>query len=64
MQPIMKTRFRPNIEPTLPPVTMNIAMTSVYNVIAAWIPVTVVPTSSATVAIATFITELSRSITN
>jgi hypothetical protein len=31
---------------------------------AVWIPVTVVPTSFATVAIATFITELSRSITN
>jgi hypothetical protein len=30
MQPIMKTRFRPNIDPSLPPVTMNIAMTSVY----------------------------------
>jgi hypothetical protein len=43
---------------------MNIAMTSVYIVIAVWIPVTVVPTSLATVAIATFMTELSRSITN
>ena len=41
----MKTRFRPNIEPTLPPVTMNIAITSVYRVIAVWIPVTAVPTS-------------------
>ena len=30
MQPMMKMRFRPNIEPSLPPVTMNIAMTSVY----------------------------------
>jgi hypothetical protein len=31
---MMNTRFRPNIAPSLPPVTMNIAMTSVYNVIA------------------------------
>ena len=52
------------IEPILPPVTMHIAMTSVYSVIAVWIPVTVVPTSSATVAIDTFITELSRVIRN
>ncbi len=32
--------------------------------IAPWIPVTVVPTSSATVAIETFITELSSVIRN
>ena len=32
--------------------------------IAPWIPVTVVPTSLATVAIETFITELSRVIRN
>ena len=32
--------------------------------IAPWIPVTVVPTSSATVAIETFITELSSAIRN
>lgn len=39
-------------------------MTSVYMVIAAWMPVTVVPTSFATVAIDTFITELSSVIRN
>jgi hypothetical protein len=33
-------------------------------VIAVWMPVTVVPTSFATVAIDTFITELSRVIRN
>jgi hypothetical protein len=33
-------------------------------VIAVWMPVTVVPTSLATVAIATFMTELSRVIRN
>jgi hypothetical protein len=33
-------------------------------VIAVWIPVMVVPTSSATVAIATFITELSSVMRN
>jgi hypothetical protein len=43
---------------------MNIAMTSVYSVIAVWIPATVVPTSLATVAIDTFMTELSRVIRN
>ena len=32
--------------------------------IAPWIPLTVVPTSFATVAIETFITELSRVIRN
>ena len=40
------------------------AITSVYSVIAVWIPVTVVPTSLATVAIDTFITELSSVIRN
>ena len=40
------------------------AITSVYSVIAVWIPVTVVPTSLATVAIDTFMTELSSTIRN
>jgi hypothetical protein len=40
------------------------AITSVYRVIAVWIPVTVVWTSLATVAIDTFITELSSVIKN
>src|SRR3954470_12387116 len=43
---------------------MNDAITSVYIVIAVWIPVTVVPTSFATVAIDTFMTELSSVMTN
>src|SRR3954452_8806295 len=43
---------------------MNAAITSVYMVIAVWIPVIVVPRSSATVAIDTFITELSSIIRN
>src|SRR5215211_8605069 len=59
-----KARLRPMIEPTFPPVTMNIAMTRVYRVMAVWIPVTVVPTSLATVAMDTFMTELSRVIRN
>src|SRR5215218_7678563 len=63
-QPIANARFRPIIAPTLAPVIISAAMTSVYAVIAPWIPVTVVPTSSATVAIETFITELSRVIRN
>ena len=43
---------------------INAAITSVYSVIDVWIPVTVVPTSLATVAIDTFITELSSVIRN
>ena len=52
------------ISPTLPPVIINDAITSVYRVIASWIPVTSVPTSLATVAIAVFITVISSAITN
>jgi hypothetical protein len=52
------------IAPILAPVIISVAITSVYAVIAPWIPVTVVPTSFATVAIETFITELSRVIRN
>ena len=43
---------------------ISVAITSVYSVIAVWMPVTVVPTSSATCAIDTFMTELSRVIRN
>ena len=50
--------------PILPPTIMRQAITSVYSVMAVWMPVTVVPTSLATVAIETFITELSRVMTN
>src|SRR5215470_17902410 len=63
-QPIANARLRPMIWPILPPVIMNAAMTSVYMVIAVWMPVTVVPTSLATVAIDTFITDVSRVIRN
>ena len=60
----MNARLRPMIWPILPPVIMNAAITSVYIVIAVWMPVTVVPTSLATVAIDTFITEVSSVIRN
>ncbi|MEQ7006773.1 hypothetical protein ABN028_11235 [Actinopolymorpha sp. B17G11] len=40
------------------------AITSVYMVMATWTPVTVVPTSLATDAIDTFITELSSVMRN
>src|SRR5215213_7289501 len=43
---------------------MSDAITSVYIVIAVWIPVTVVSRSLATVAIAVFITVVSSAITN
>jgi hypothetical protein len=52
------------IAPIFAPVIISAAMTSVYIVIAPWIPVTVVPTSFATVAIETFMTELSSVIRN
>jgi hypothetical protein len=43
---------------------MNAAITKAYRVIADWIPVTVVPMSAATVAIETFMTELSSVMRN
>jgi hypothetical protein len=43
---------------------MKAAITNVYIVIAVWIPVTVVPTSFATVEMDTFITEVSSVIRN
>ncbi len=60
----MNARLRPTISPTLPPVIISEAITSAYIVIAVWIPVTVVLMSLATVAIAVFITVVSRAITN
>src|SRR3954447_3857265 len=62
--PMVKARLRPRIAPILPPVIINDAMTSVYIVIAVWMPATVVSRSLATVAIDTFITDESRIITN
>ena len=35
MHPIVKARLRPMISPTLPPVIINDAITSVYSVIAS-----------------------------
>src|SRR5436190_23963135 len=63
-QPIAKARLRPIIAPIFAPVIISAAITRVYVVIAPWIPVTVVPTSSATVAIETFITDVSSVIRN
>ena len=51
-------------DPILPPVSINVAITSVYRVMAVWMPVIVVPRSLATVAMDTFITELSRVMRN
>src|SRR5262245_62617332 len=63
-RPIRNARLRPIIEPIFPPVTMSIAITSVYRTIALWMPVIEVSRSSATVAIETFMTELSSAIRN
>ena len=60
----MKARLRPMIEPTSPPRTMSTAMISVYRTMAPWIPVTAVPRSLVTVAIATSMTEASSAIRN
>jgi hypothetical protein len=62
--PIANARLRPRSWPVFPPVIISDAMTSVYIVIAVWMPATVVPTSLATVAIDTFITELSSVMRN
>jgi hypothetical protein len=62
--PMEKARRRPTTAPTLPPVIINEAITSVYRVIAVWMPVTVVPVSAATCRIETFMTELSKVIRN
>src|ERR671923_884367 len=64
MQPIAKARFLPISAPIFAPTIINEAITSVYAVIAPWIPVTVVPTSFATVAIETFITDVSSVMRN
>src|SRR3954467_3036005 len=63
-QPIANARLRPRISPIFPPVIISDAITSVYSVIAVWIPVTVVSRSFATVAIAVFMTVVSSAITN
>src|SRR3954447_15160832 len=63
-QPTVNARLRPMISPILPPVIISDAITSVYRVIAVWMPVTVVPRSLATVAIDTFITDESKIMTN
>ena len=63
-QPMVKALLRPMMLPILPPVIIIVAITSVYRVIAVCTPVTVVPTSSATWAIDTFMTELSSVIRN
>src|SRR5215217_867220 len=63
-QPMANARLRPMMAPTFAPVIISAAITRVYAVIAPWIPVTVVPTSFATVAIETFITELSSVMRN
>jgi len=64
IMPTAIARRRPMMLPSLPPVIIRVAITSVYRVIAVWMPVIVVPRSEATVAIDTFITELSSVIRN
>ena len=63
-RPIENALRRPMIAPILPPVIISVAIVSVKAVIALWMPVIVVLTSSATVAIETFMTEVSSVIRN
>ena len=52
------------IEPIFPPASISVAIVSVNSVIALWMPTIVVLTSAATVAIDTFMTDVSRIIRN
>ena len=52
------------IEPIFPPASISVAIVSVKRVIALWMPTIVVFTSAATVAIDTFMTDVSRIIRN
>ena len=63
-RPTAKTRSRPQISPSFAPTSMNAAITSVYAVIAACTPVTVVSRSATICEIETFITLESSTITN
>src|SRR3954454_9967092 len=59
-----KARLRPIRSPSLPPIRMNAADTRASRAIAPWTPLTVVPRSSTTLAIDTFISEVSTTSTN
>src|SRR6056297_783828 len=61
---MVKARRRPIRSPTLPPPIMNIAITSEYSVMTAWIAVTSVSRSTTSWLMETFITAWSRTITN
>src|SRR4051794_3925170 len=50
--------------PILPPIRMNAADTSASSAIADWTPLTVVPRSSTTAEIETFISDVSTTSTN
>ena len=63
-RPIPNVLRRPRIVPIFPPVIISAAMTSVYIVMAVWMPVIDVPKSDATVGIDTFMTEVSRVMRN
>src|SRR5690242_17283540 len=63
-RPTTNARRRPMMSPILAPVSMNIAITRQYNVITAWIVVTVVSKSATRVLIDTFITDWSSTMTN
>src|SRR3954454_7937344 len=60
----MNARLRPMRSPTLLPMRMNAADTSASRAIAPWTPLTVVSRSSTTLAIDTFINDVSTTRTN
>ena len=63
-RPMMKARFRPKRSPILLLIRMNAAETSASSAIADWTPLTVVPRSSTTAEIETFIRDVSTTSTN
>src|SRR3954453_2161447 len=62
--PTANVRRRPHRSPSLPPVIMKAAITSVYSVMVAWIAVMSVSKSSTSWLIDTFITEVSSTMRN
>ena len=64
IRPIQNARLAPQRSPSLPPRSMNAAMTSVYMVMAVCMPTMVVLRSAATCEIDTFITVVSSTMMN
>ena len=64
ISPMRNARFEPQMSPSLPPVSMNEAIVSVYRVMAVCTSPTVVSRSSTSAEIDTFINVVSMTYTN